>query len=334
MIKIHLSVDDLARMRMAPSPLWETVCSFGVLLSPNRRSLHAPWAHRARMALRGVDLSPLVAAVGVGGRCPDYLSPPPDGPGATFRQELERLGATPPEVVRCDVGSLIRDEAELLYRFPREKERLLGVMADPEGSLKRLVDALYRYHELAIAPYWTQIREHLEGDVLRQAQALALGGAESFLSNLDPDVGYSGGVLSLGKAPDVTNFGAGRGVTLVPCVFSWPNVLTLVGPHYRPTLAYAPRGVAKLWTSSPSSDGTALEAALSPARASVLKGLLTPRTTTELARELSLSPATVSAHLTRLKAAKLIDSHRNGKEVLYRLSDAGEALLEVFGETT
>jgi len=46
-----------------------------------------------------------------------------------------------------------------------------------------------------------------------------------------------------------------------------------------------------------------------------------------------LSPAAVSAHLSRLRAAGLVEPHRIGRRVLYRLSGAGEALLEVFGET-
>jgi hypothetical protein len=52
LITIHLSADDLARVRMAPSPLRETVCSFGVLTNPNRHWVHAPWARRARLMLR------------------------------------------------------------------------------------------------------------------------------------------------------------------------------------------------------------------------------------------------------------------------------------------
>ena len=108
----------------------------------------------------------------------------------------------------------------------------------------------------------------------------------------------------------------------------------LVQPGYRPTLAYSPRGVAKLWTSSsPAPNGTALEAALGAGRASVLKSLTPmPTTTTELANQLRLSPAAVSAHLSRLKVAELIEPHRSGRKVFYRLSYAGESLLEIFGE--
>jgi hypothetical protein len=335
LITIHLSTDDLARMRMAPSPLWETVCSFGVLANPNRHSVHAPWARRARQMLSGADVSPLIAVMGIGGRCPDYLSPPPDAPHATFQDELERLEATPPEVIHDEVEALMQEQAELLGRRPHEKVRMLRVLEDTEGSLKRLVAALDHYHELVIVPYWSRIREHLEADVLRRGQALVLGGAEAFFPGLCPMVDYRGGVLKLDQPHEATIDAAGRGITLVPCTFSSPHVLTLVDPRFRPTLAYAPRGVAKLWTTSQSApNGTALEAALSPARASVLKSLLMPRTTTELAQELGLSPAAISAHLSRLKVAGLAEPHRNGKRVYYRLSFAGESLLEIFGETS
>ena len=64
----------------------------------------------------------------------------------------------------------------------------------------------------------------------------------------------------------------------------------------------------------------------------MLKNLLVPTTTTELANQLHLSPAAVSAHLSRLKVAELVEPHRNGKRVYYRLSGAGESLLGVFGE--
>ena len=268
-----------------------------------------------------------------GGPLPGLPHPPPDASVAGFGEELERLRATPPEVVLEEVETLMRVEKEL-FGLPPEKERLLRIyLEDPEGSLERLVDTLRRYHELAIAPCWPRMREHLEGDTLKRGQALALGGVEALLSGLHPKVSYVGGVLELEKTYEAVIEPAGRGLTLVPCVFAWPKVDVLVQPGYRPTLAYGPRGVANLWTSSsPAPNGTALEAALGVGRASVLKGLLVPRTTTELARQLGLSPATISAHLSRLKAAGLAEPHRNGRRVYYRLSYAGESLLGIFGE--
>jgi DNA-binding transcriptional ArsR family regulator len=77
-----------------------------------------------------------------------------------------------------------------------------------------------------------------------------------------------------------------------------------------------------------------LGAALGDSRATVLRGLiLTPTTTTGLSQQLGLAPAAVSAHLSRLKAAGLVEPHRSGRKVYYRLSYAGESLLGVFGET-
>jgi DNA-binding transcriptional ArsR family regulator len=267
--------------------------------------------------------------------CPDFLSPPPEASISTFGEELERLRATPQEVVLEEVVALVQVEKELFDRLDPAQERLLEIyLKDPEGSLKRLVDTLRRYHDLAIAPYWQRIQEHLEGDTIRRGQALALGGVEALLTSLHPKVSYGGGALVLDKAYEAIIEPAGRGITLVPCVFAWPRVEVLVQPGYQPTLAYGPRGVANLWnSSSPAPYGTAIEAALGAGRASILKGLLpAPLTTTELAHQLRLSPAAVSAHLLRLKAAELVEPHRSGKRVYYRLSSAGESLLGIFGE--
>ena len=317
MITIPLTTEDLTKVRLAPSPLWETVTSFGVLLHQGRDTVHAPWATRARRVLPGTDLSALVAAMCVAGRCPDFLTPPPDALAATFGEELERLGATPAEVVHQEVEAFVRVEKEQFGSLSTEKERLLEIyLGDPEDSLKRLVDELRRYHDLTLAPYWPRLQEHLEGDTIRRGQALALGGVDALLSGLHPKASYSGGVLELEKTYEAVVEPAGRGITLVPCIFAWPRVEVLVQPGYRPTLAYGPRGVANLWTSSsPASNGTALEAALGAGRASVLKSLLVPTTTTELARQLRLSPAAVSAHLSRLKAADLVEPHRSGRKV-------------------
>jgi len=335
MITVPLSTEDLTKVRIAPSPLWETVSSFGVLLHHGLDTVHAPWAKRTRRILPGTDVSPLIAAMCIERACPDFLSPPPDASAAGFEEELERLRATPSEVVYAEVWTLIQGEKDRFGSLPTEQERLLrGYLNDPEGSLKRLVDTLMRYHDLAIAPYWPRMREHLEGDTLKRGQALALGGVEALLSGLSPKLSYSGGAIRFDKPYELVIDPGGRGITLVPCIFVWPRVEVLIQSGYQPTLAYGPHGVAKLWTSSsPAPNGTALEAALSTGRASVLRSLHIPRTTTELANHLRLSPAGVSAHLSRLKDAGLVEPHRSGKRVYYRLSHAGESLLGIFGET-
>jgi DNA-binding transcriptional ArsR family regulator len=334
MITIPLTTEDLTKVRLAPSTLWETLISFGVLLH-HRATRCTRRGQRARRVLPGTDLSPLLAAMCLEKHCPDFLSPPPDASVASFEEELERVRATPTEVVHTEVQMLMQVQQEQFDPLSPEKERLLEIfLREPDGSLKRLVDTLKRYHELAIAPYWPRIQEHLEGDTIRRGQALALDGVEALLSNLHPKASYGRGVLELDRPYEALIEPAGRGLTLVPCVFTWPRVMVLVQPGYQPTLAYGPRGVAKLWSSSsPAPNGTALEAALGAGRASVLKSLSPmPTTTTGLANQLHLSPSAVSAHLLRLKAAELIEPHRSRRKVFYRLSGAGEELLGIFSE--
>ena len=90
-----------------------------------------------------------------GGPLPGLPYPPPDTSVATFGEELERLEATSPEVVHEEVEAFVRGEKEQFGFLAPEKSNLLAIyLGDPEGSLKRLVDELRRYHDLALAPYF------------------------------------------------------------------------------------------------------------------------------------------------------------------------------------
>lgn len=333
MITIPLRGEDLARVRLALSPLWETVWSFCVLSSPDEHATHLPWVLGTRRALSGADLESLAALMCVRGHAPDFLSPPPAAALPDFGDELDLLAATPPEVVREEVARFVWEEKELFRRLRPDQERALWrYVEDPAGSLECLVEAVDRYHELAIAPHWPRMRTLLEGDAFERARTLAFDGAEALFGDLGKGVRYKGGAVELDKPYVGVVEPDGRGLTLVPCVFSGPGVLVTTRPRWRPTLAYAPRGVAKLWASTAPA-GDALKAALSSGRASVLKSLLVPQTTTGLARQLGLSPGTVSGHLRRLRAAGLVgEPRREGRRVYYRLSRTGESLLGLFGE--
>lgn len=104
-----------------------------MLLHQGRESVHASWATRTRRTLPGTDFSALIAAMCVKGRCPDFLTPPPDASVATFGDELEFLRATPAEVVHEDVEAFVRVEKEQFGSLPPERERLLEVyLSEPE----------------------------------------------------------------------------------------------------------------------------------------------------------------------------------------------------------
>jgi len=62
-------------------------------------------------------------------------------------------------------------------------------------------------------------------------------------------------------------------------------------------------------------------------RAALLGDLDVPRTTTELAARHLLSPATVSYHLGRMRAAGLVARRPDGHAVRYERTDQASALL-------
>jgi DNA-binding transcriptional ArsR family regulator len=63
-------------------------------------------------------------------------------------------------------------------------------------------------------------------------------------------------------------------------------------------------------------------------RAAALADLAAPRSTTELAERLALSPATASHHLAALRDAGLATGRRDGPAVLYVRTPLGNALAD------
>jgi DNA-binding transcriptional ArsR family regulator len=329
-ITVRLSPEDLSRVRFAFSPLFETVMSFRVLLDPGRHALHLPWVEQTRGKLADLDLTPLYALVRPDGYIPDFLVPPPTTPLPDFEYEMARLSETPAATVAREVEHL---KASGDGVGPDGERLLESYLTDPTDTLGRLAESLLSYHEVAVAPHWPRLRVLLEGDVLKRAQALAFGGPEALFDDLHPTVRYRDGLLEVEKPFQIEGVTpGGRGILLVPCAFAWPKLYAIIEAPWQPSLVYALKGVAKLWVSSPSHVEDALVAALGFGRASVLKGLAIPRTTTELARQLGVSPGTTSEHLSRLRRAGLVEPHRSGRRVFYRLSREGEQLLGLFGE--
>ena len=325
MIRIHMSAEDLMHTRFAFSPMWEVVASFRALTDPSRHALHLPWITRAREELRGLDLNPIWTLVRPEGYIPDFLTPPPTTPFPDFSEEIERLRQTEPERVREEVMRLVGQSSQ------RDQE-LRGYLNDPRGAVEHLAEALVGYHERVMASHWPRLHILLEGDVLKRARTLAFEGPEALFSGLHRAVRYRQGVVEVDKRWGQEVDPDGRGLLLIPVAFAWPDVYVIADAPWQPTLVYSPRGVARLWENGRPPMGEALMAALGAGRAPVLKSLIVSSTTTELARTLGSSPGTVSEHLARLRRAGLVEPHRRGRRVYYRLSSSGEILLDLFGE--
>ena len=315
MLTLSFTARDVARTRFAVSPLWEVVASVRALRRTDVHTVHRAWASQARARLAGVEWALLGALVPE--RCiPGFIAPPPAIPVPDLAVELAGLRATAPEVVRAAVGRLPPDPA-------------LASLADPVAGLDRLCGQIQDYFDAALAPYWPRVRALLEGDVLRRARLLAEAGVETLLNDIDPAVRWEDDALSVAHrttAPATLRL-RGRGLLLVPSVFVWPRVFTLVTPPWQPTLRYPPRGVATLWEPPPRQVPDGLAGALGRSRARLLSELDIPLSTTDLASRTGLTAGAVSQHLTALRGAGLVVGHRVGRVVLYARTGVAEDLL-------
>ena len=118
----------------------------------------------------------------------------------------------------------------------------------------------------------------------------------------------------------------GRGLLLVPSVFSCHRTSAMTEPPWQPTLVYPARGVGLLWESA-AAPPDALSKVLGRSRAQLLTDLDAPRTTTDLAERLAMTPGGVSQHLTALRDSGLVSARRHGRQVLYCRSPLADELV-------
>ena len=121
---------------------------------------------------------------------------------------------------------------------------------------------------------------------------------------------------------------AGRGLLLVPSVFSPHKTSAMTEEPWQPTVIYPARGVALLWEEARTAP-EALSKVLGRSRAALLADLDAPRTTTDLAQRLEMTPGGVSQHLTALKESGFVTARRNGRVVLYCRSELADQLVAV-----
>src|SRR5215207_10184959 len=190
----------------------------------------------------------------------------------------------------------VRREIRRAYQCTGVPQILQPFLDDPPAAVVGLAALLREYWRRALAPHWDRLRSLLEGDILYRARRLADSGAQGLFADIHPELSFDDGELRIEKPFEVTVALEGRGV--------------LWDPEQRP-------------------QPEALHALLGERRASVLEALDVPRSTTELARRLGVSPGSVSQHLRVLRAATLVDGHRVGRNVLYVRSPTGNKLAEL-----
>jgi DNA-binding transcriptional ArsR family regulator len=331
-LTFDVDVADLAATRFATSPLMETILAVQVLADPRKSAVNLPWVRWARAQLDAHDqldrplrlprLRPLI----ITGRhsWPEWLAPAPGGRRAVIDEELASILATPPGRIEASLRRVFGDTP-----WPASAT---GLIDDPAASLTAITAELRDCHDRLVAPHWERIQAVLDADIAyRTAGSLASGGARTLFNDLHPRLRWSGGKLTLADdgrdtRPARTVLPAPDGLVLLPSVFIWPSVAMKLSTTTQTTLRYPARGAAALWEADASCP-PAIEALLGAPRARLLSALRSPASPSSLAARLGVTPSAVSQHLAVLFRSGLADRQRSGRQVLYRASDLGLALL-------
>lgn len=303
MIRLRMDDDSLGRVRLALSPLWETIGSLAILARyPGEAP--SPYSRWAR-AVRGGMPQELVKGLVEPLRRAD---PPLFPPGSVPLPSLDR-------------GTLAAELEELRRRYE-------GHGAD------QLCTLLERYWDWAIAPHWARMRASLEEEALFRGRTLVVSGPEAMLEELDGRVLWSRPLLTAPFHCDLDVSVTRSQLLLVPTVFAGGVRLFQQEPGVV-ALSYQARatGFFQVLTASERVSRTEdrLAILLGSGRAQVVRALEVPQTTTAVAASLGMAKSTVSQHLTVLSASGLVWKQRLGGRVFYQLDRGGVALLERLG---
>ncbi len=322
MYVLRFGAADLARVRFAVSPLWEAMAAVRALVDPRTRTHHLPWLEAVRPLLADLDLMPLLTLQPRRGYTPDFPTPAPSRPLPDVRDQLAQVRATPLDQVRAEVRRALADRDG--EPVPSGAEDLAN---DPGRTRARVATALESVWDTLVAPHWPQLKELLRADIAYHGRLLAERGLEHVLPVLHPAIRWTGEAVIIAKGHDQQRRLAGAGLLLQPSAFAWPALAVVVDEPHPPALVYPARGVAELWQPVTSDATVALARLLGRTRATLLTSLREPASTATLARRHGLAAATVSQHLTTLRAAGLVTSHRHRHCVLYESTELGDGLM-------
>jgi hypothetical protein len=318
MVTYVFGVEDMARLRFAISPMEELAGSLRALIDPAAAGLHLPWIESVKGRLGGLDLMPAIRLVPLHTYVPDFIAPPPNSPFERLDDQLELVRGSDPKTVKKELGWAYKGRPLARELEPR--------MAHPKREVARLADTFAEYWDRALAPHWDRINALLQADIEYRAKQLTQGGPAAVFADLHGSVQWRGDRLEINQKHQDTIELGGRGLLLVPSAFLWGRPLVISDEPWLPTVIYPARGVGTLWESGPTTP-EALAALVGKTRASLLTALEAPRSTTEIARRLGVSPGGVSQHLSVLRDGGLVVSRRDGRSVLYVRTQLADALV-------
>jgi regulatory ArsR family protein len=309
MLRVHCTVEDLVRITVAPHPEPLLELSAAVAMLQRRDDAFAGWRQRLvrRLPRPARLLAQLVSPRGAG---PRFLDPP----AADLDEGLDRIRSTPAAAVRA--------ELHRMCALDRPLTPWLRQLSDMDREAWRVLERAIRTgHDEIIRQDWPGIRRGFAAETAWRARVLAEQGVSAALA----PVWLRGTTLELATPSDIEVTLDGQGIVLQPSLFWTGRVMATRQPDGPLVLIYPALTPLPLRDGPPSGDP--LAAVLGGTRASALRALVRQRTTTDLARELQLSPAATSVQAKAMREAGLIVSQRDGKAIWHWCTPLGLSLL-------
>jgi DNA-binding transcriptional ArsR family regulator len=314
-LRVHLTARDLLRIKFAsePAPLIEL--GFALAALHGRDPLFGRW-RRGAVARFPTAARPLLDVIPATATGPLFLDPIT----TALAEGLEEVQRTPTTFVT----------AELQRLYPAGPQASwIRLLAGRDRQTWRDLHAAQRLaHRDLIVGAAARAHQGYQAELAWRSRLIAKSGVQAALSALHPSISWDQTMLQITAADQWDLYPRGNGLTLMPSVY-WTG---------RPMLTWHPDGsVAVIYgalTPLPligTADGDPLAGLLGHTRATLLRLMVTERTTSDLALELPISLATVSAHTKTLRAAGLIVTVRAGKAVLHSITPLGERLLHSCG---
>lgn len=321
MIEFRLSVEALGNTTFGYSPLAEVASSLRLLARPKPVFLMQPWLSDVSGNLGMVELELLKAIAPPGKWAPDFLFLWSSDPDVTVAQQLDLLAALPAERIRRDLENCWHGRG-----MPAALERLLRGGSNPAP---RIADAVWEYWQAVVSPYWPRIKAVVHDDVAYRGGHALTQGLLNVFEDLHPELSLTDETIRVDKPHHRDYSYEGARITLIPSVFAYPDLIILDETALSFGLVYGARGVGRVWEGLDecTAADNDLGALIGRNRASILRRLEIPMTTTELARQLHQSPGTVNQHLSVLRRNGLLDSWRSGRRVLYRRTALASSII-------
>ncbi len=330
MIALQVTTDDLMNIRFAYTPLMELIASYRVLVNPEfHHAPHLPWHKEASNSLYDVDMPYMQAVLGYKSYIPDFLTPTPSKTNLNIEADFQIVLDTSADQIRRNITKLneIIGESDERHHF----------ITEPHIATQLLIDEMRIYWNRTLAHHWEQIQSVLDNDIRYRAQRLTLGGIARLFDEIHPHLHYENQELMILRGQEKFCIYKpedyvlhGHGLQLVPVLFGFSSLCWQPNENAPFMLEYGARGAGLWYAPEPVPSMEALEMTLGVGKARILQSLITTQSTSELARNLELTAGAVSQQLGKLNQAGLVESHRQGKRVYYRLSQRGSELINLF----